>query len=833
MNDVPPDISQLEPDEEAIRRFATRLYRYADPNSFVSLRAFPDQKGNAKPSFIEGCLAGSPYLVERIVDRARQAARQAKPHVFCVLPSTFKRERRATRADVANGLTLVAECDAHPRASLEKLTSLLGPPSFVIASGGIWTDPQTGATEDKRHGYWLLNEPTTEKEEHKRLATANRLIAKLAGADSTAGAIVHPLRCPGSWHRKAAPRLVRILEENDTELDLSEALERLHVATNTDEVDDARAEREEMGEATAELKDIESALKVIPNDNVDWDFWNLVGMATWRASTGKAFDAFDRWSRKSSKYDPDETRSRWEHYADSPPEEIGAGSLFHWAREADLNWRKPSDEAAARPREPWPNGSMEAPPRILPSPGKPMRVARVFEQFCCLRAGRSALLYWRGDWWQWLGPHWIELEDHAVLAMLYLFTERAIYINQEGERADWAPTHHKIGDLAKALSAILRIETRRDQPCWLDDRKLTTIVAVKNGLLEVNKGELLEHTPLYFNGVSVPFDYDPAAPEPENWLNFLEEILPGDRASQNVIGEWFGYVISGRTDLHKIFMLIGPTRGGKGVIARTLSGLIGERNIAGPSLHSLATDFGLQPLIGKPLAIIADARFSSHGAGVVVERLLSISGEDQLTINRKFRLQWTGRLSTRLHIISNELPRLGDASAAIVGRIVLVLLQHSWLGNEDHALEARLANEQPGILNGALAGLRRLTVENGNKFTHVPAAEEAIISMRDLASPVGAYVGERCDTGPTKSIGCDALYKDYRTWADESGHYKLPKQTFGRDLRAAVSGIRVTRPRGKGGRERQYEGIALATTASMGSTQESELKDPPFGEKKT
>jgi putative DNA primase/helicase len=100
-------------------------------------------------------------------------------------------------------------------------------------------------------------------------------------------------------------------------------------------------------------------------------------------------------------------------------------------------------------------------------------------------------------------------------------------------------------------------------------------------------------------------------------------------------------------------------------------------------------------LIGKPLAIICDARFAGKDQSVVVERLLRISGEDALTVNRKYREQWTGKLPSRLHVLSNELPKLGDASTAIVGRIVL-LLSHSWLGREDHELE-------PSIMASAVA----------------------------------------------------------------------------------------------------------------------------------
>jgi hypothetical protein len=155
----------------------------------------------------------------------------------------------------------------------------------------------------------------------------------------------------------------------------------------------------------------------------------------------------------------------------------------------------------------------------------------------------------------------------------------------------------------------------------------------------------------------------------------------------------------GSDHLHKILLLVGPTRAGKGVISRTCGKLIGSANVAGPTLSSLAGDFGLAPLLGKSLAVISDARLSGRGPQVVVlERLLSISGEDYITVNRKYREQWTGQLPTRFMLVSNELPQLGDASAAIANRFVPLLLDRSWLGREDRMLERELDLELPGIL---------------------------------------------------------------------------------------------------------------------------------------
>jgi putative DNA primase/helicase len=246
----------------------------------------------------------------------------------------------------------------------------------------------------------------------------------------------------------------------------------------------------------------------------------------------------------------------------------------------------------------------------------------------------------------------------------------------------------------------------------------------------------------------VPFAYDPAAPKPSRFLEFLDELWPQETQAVDALQEWFGYVISGRVNLQKMLLMIGPTRGGKGVLARILTALIGKRNVCGPTLSSFAGEFGLAPLLGKSLAIISDVRFSGKGANVVVERLLSISGEDTLTINRKYHEQIDTRMPTRMHLMSNEMPRLTDDSGAIIGRFIVLILTRSWLGKEDHELEGRVCEQMPGIFNWALEGLARLN-RNEGRFTRVPEAEEAIIAMRDLASPVAAFVRERCILKPT------------------------------------------------------------------------------------
>lgn len=458
------------------------------------------------------------------------------------------------------------------------------------------------------------------------------------------------------------------------------------------------------------------------------------------------------------------------------------------------------------------DGGDRVPPLILPPPSQPMQVARVFVEQCCKYEGMLTLRHWRGGWWTWQMSHWREQENRAVRSFLYAFTEQAFYLHNDLIRTPWAPTRRKIADLLEALSAICILADDISQPNWLDGRTTGTIVAVRNGLLDIERNLLLARTPQFFNQTAVPFDFDVNAAKPTRWLGFLHDLWPEEVAAVDALGEWFGYVVSGRLDLHKILLMVGPTRGGKGVIARVLTSLVGHENVAGPTLNSLGGDFGLAPLIGKPLAIISDARFTGTNGNIVVERLLSISGEDTLTVNRKYRDQWTGRLPCRLHVISNELPKLGDASAAIIGRIILLLLSRSWLGNEDRTLESALKVELSGILNWALEGLKRLTIANGNRFTRLASADEAIITLQDLASPVAAFVRQRCVVGSDKTVAVDQLFEAYKVWCDDSNQPKTTKQVFARDLKAAFASIRDARP-GTTLRIRVYLGIGLRDTS--------------------
>jgi hypothetical protein len=222
-DDDPPGFSV---DADAMGQFVGAMFRHADKGSYVSLRAFPDQVEDRVPFAIVGLQVGDDVteLVPSAVELAQRCANAEQPIVFCPPIATFKGPNKATQAELVNGLALSVECDQGAQRARSDLEALLGPATAVVESGGEWADPKTGVLQPKLHIHWRLDTPTRTAEEHAKLRRARDLATDLVGGDGTNKAMVHPIRWPGSWHRKKAPRLSRVVAQTDNELSLDVAL---------------------------------------------------------------------------------------------------------------------------------------------------------------------------------------------------------------------------------------------------------------------------------------------------------------------------------------------------------------------------------------------------------------------------------------------------------------------------------------------------------------------------------------------------------------------------------------------------------------------------------
>ena len=281
------------------------------------------------------------------------------------------------------------------------------------------------------------------------------------------------------------------------------------------------------------------------------------------------------------------------------------------------------------------------------------------------------------------------------------------------------------------------------------------------------------------------------------------------RPQIHALQEIFGCTISGDTSFEKCFLLLGPRRSGKGTIINMIKALLSSAAVAGPTLSAFGTQFGLESLVGKTLAIIDDMRIGLKDQSGMVENILKITGRGLFSFDRKHRSYWHGALPVLLFLISNQMPRLGDDSSALSGRFVILNTLTSFYGREDRNLfKNKLRPELSDVFHWALDGLRRLRA-NGH-FTEPATSVEARGRMGELGSLVRAFVADWCVLGVTLSETKAKVYEAYQRYAEANREPPSNNAQFFISLYAATDDkVKSAYLGPKGNQVTSVRGIAL------------------------
>ena len=454
-------------------------------------------------------------------------------------------------------------------------------------------------------------------------------------------------------------------------------------------------------------------------------------------------------------------------------------------------------------------------PRLpeVPSPfvvdlKRPLDTAESFLSATYSHNDGPTLLHWQGEFFTWVGCGWQAQPEELLRQQLYAFV-----------RANGSiPKSSNVTMLVDALRSAAQAP-RCEAPSWLEGDGPAELLPVANGLLDVATRELLPPTPRYFNLNWSETDYSPDADCPR-WIQFVEQVYPDDPSSRACLQEFMGYCLTDDTSQQKAIALIGAKRSGKGTIARVLQELVGRSSCCNPSLASMGERFGLQTWIGKKVAIVADARTSvRNNAQAMVERVLTVTGEDSQHVDRKNRDPWEGRLRVRLWVISNMLPATQDTGAALSSRFLILDHKVSFYGQEDHSLEAKLRAEASGILSWALAGLARLRARG--YFEQPDTGTDRVREWERMNSPVLAFVQDCCEQGRGHFVEKVMLRAAFRSWCSANGvEREVSDSHFTQELRAACGNLVTEGQRNYDGRKgvRVFVGLRMANTPNTGNT---------------
>jgi putative DNA primase/helicase len=111
------------------------------------------------------------------------------------------------------------------------------------------------------------------------------------------------------------------------------------------------------------------------------------------------------------------------------------------------------------------------------------------------------------------------------------------------------------------------------------------------------------------------------------------------------------------------------------------------------------------------------------------------------------------------------LPPSADRSYAFYRRWLIIPFAQTFKDRAaDKGLRAKLVRELPGILNRALAGLRRLSEQGG--FTEPQVVKDALGEYERQNDTVAAFLAERVHVNPLGHVAKQRLYGAYVGWCD-------------------------------------------------------------------
>ena len=237
-------------------------------------------------------------------------------------------------------------------------------------------------------------------------------------------------------------------------------------------------------------------------------------------------------------------------------------------------------------------------------------------------------------------------------------------------------------------------------------------ILFQNGILDIDKMELLPQSPDFFIPNLIPHNYNPNAYD-DVFDKFLDDISCKQKEVRSVLEECMGECLYRSYNHSKIFFMHGNGSNGKTTFLEILRCMLGAENCSSSSLEQLCSRFGGGELVGK-LANLSDE--ISNQTPNRIQILKHLSGDGVISVELKGqneKIQFTN--NAKLFFFGNELPLL-PLKKAERRRYVFIPFNASFEGRKkDINLRDKLCIEQAieYAITLAIEGLRRIIGNNG------------------------------------------------------------------------------------------------------------------------
>ncbi|WP_419893626.1 DNA primase family protein [Oceanobacillus kimchii] len=320
-------------------------------------------------------------------------------------------------------------------------------------------------------------------------------------------------------------------------------------------------------------------------------------------------------------------------------------------------------------------------------------------------------------------------------------------------------------------------------------------INVKNGLLNLETRELIQHTHKRLSTIQLPITYNPHANDPIIH-KFISSVV--HKESIDLMYEMAGYLLTSHTKAQKAFIFHSGGGSGKSVIVTMLQAFIGKGNYSTVAAQDIDGDrFSAIQLKGKTLNIVDDLkgqRFSDTG-----KFKSSVTG-GEIAVEEKGKPQEIIKPIAKHIFCMNNIPESNDMSEAWRDRWIMIPLPNRFrdAGNEDKQLPEKIVSDSAlsTLLNHALKGLDKLR-ENNYRFSENEHTEKLKNNHFSESDPLTLFMDEFCQFGDNLHIIGNDLYKAYTAYCEDGNYKPVTKIKFNKQVRSKykLSNPNDNRPR--------------------------------------
>ena len=353
----------------------------------------------------------------------------------------------------------------------------------------------------------------------------------------------------------------------------------------------------------------------------------------------------------------------------------------------------------------------------------------------------------------------------------------------------------------KQVLDALRIETyTADWKPQLDR------IHLQNGTYFLDERGFVPEKELCLN--RLPVEYQPDAPAPTKWLEFLDGLLiPEDILT---LQEYLGYLLIPSTKAQKMLVMTGKGGEGKSRIGLLLKKLFGEASHSESILRIETNRFASANLEYKLVMVDDDLNMVALPETRNIKSI--VTAEDRLCIERKNKQAVQGLLYVRFICFGNgNLVAAHDDSDGFWRRQILITVKDRDPARVDNPfLIEELSEERPGILLWMLEGLHRL-LANRYQFTiserSIQNLEAAMADSDNLTQfmQATAYVRFKPDTEERSTY----LYRAYTKWCEDNLESPVPQKKFSQFLLKNSGKYGLTFSKHVEGKYRGFRGVCV------------------------